>query len=253
VIVSVSVRCLALAAMAFLAGCATVENPAPALPARAASPALYTPPQEGEYRLQVGDTIAIRSYYDSQLNQEMLVRPDGKITALLIGEIAAAGLTPDELATQVRLPYRRLVGETDVTVAVVRSAGMNVYVSGEIRTPSMVPLDGGMTLLQAIARTGGTLPSAKTHNVLLIRNDGAGALSVYQVDIDKVLRNEASDVYLHRRDVVFVPKSEIAEAGQFVEQYVNAIVPRFLQVQLGWTWSSAHVTNRNPVVEFAPQ
>jgi polysaccharide biosynthesis/export protein len=240
----------AASAMALLAGCATTEHPAPVLPDREAAPALFVPPQEEEYRLQVGDTIAIRSYYESQLNQEVLVRPDGKITALLIGELKAAGLTPAELAANIRGPYRRMVGETDVTVAVLRAAGMNVYLSGEVRTPSMVPLDGGMTLLQALARTGGALPTAKTNSVLLIRNDGRGGLSVHRVDVDRILRAEASDVYLHRRDVVFVPRSEIAEAGLFVEQYVNAIVPRFLQVQLGW--NNARVTNRNAVVEVVP-
>lgn len=241
---------LALAGcLAALAACASQQYAAPALPEPAQAPALYAPQLDGEYRLQVGDSVAVRSYYDSQLNQEVMVRPDGRVTLLLVGEVMAAGLTPEELADKVRGPYRRMVGETDLTVAVVKSAGMSVYLSGEVRTPSLQPMDGSLTILQALARAGGTLPSANTGNVLLIRNRADGTLMVSKVDVEKILRNESPDVYLQRRDVLFVPKSEIAQAGQFVDQYINAIVPRFVQLQ--FNWASSRVTNRNPVVEFA--
>jgi polysaccharide export outer membrane protein len=232
------------------AGCAIVDYPAPPLPPREEAPSFYVPPIEQQYRLQVGDTLTIRSYFDSQLNQEVVVRPDGRISVLLIGDLQVAGMTPEELARRISEPYKRVVGGTDVTVAVKRSAGMNVYLSGEIKTPSLLQMDGNLTLLQAVARVGGTLASANTSNVLLIRNKDDGTLVVSKVDLEKILRNEAPDVFLNRRDVVFVPKSEIAQAGQFVDQYINAIVPRFVQLQLGWF--NTRVTNRNPI-QVSPQ
>jgi polysaccharide export outer membrane protein len=234
-----------------LGACTPVEYAAPALPLAAEAPALYAPVTEAEYRLQVGDSIAVRSYFDPQVNQEAVVRPDGRISLLLIGDLRAAGLTPEELASQVRGPYRRMVGNTDVTVTLLHSSGMSVYLSGEVRTPAMQPLEGDLTLLQALARSGGTLPSANTSNVLLIRNAADGRLNVSKVDVEKILRNESPDVFLHRRDVVYVPKSEIAQAGQFVDQYINAIVPRFVQLQLGWNFSRVHSTN--PILQVAPQ
>lgn len=237
-------------AIALAAGCAAVEYPAPPIPPAAQAPAYYAPPVEQTYRLQVGDTLAIRSYFDAQLNQEVVVRPDGRITVLLIGELLVAGLAPEEVAEKIREPYKRLVGNTDLTVALVKSAGLGVYLSGEIRNPSLLPLDGNLTLLQALARAGGVLASANRASVLLVRSDEAGKLTVSKVDLERILRGESPDVFLRRRDVVFVPKSEIAQAGQFVEQYVNAIVPRFVQLQFGWV--SSRVTNRNPVVEVVP-
>lgn len=247
-------RSLAGAAMILaLASCATVvEYKAPPLPAPEVAPALYSPTIDAEYRLQPGDTLAVRSYFDAQLNQEALVRPDGRISLLLIGELEAAGLTPGELGERVRGPYRRIVGNTDVTVTLVRSSGMSVYLSGEVRSPAVMPLDGDLTLLQAIARSGGTLPSANTSNVLLIRNGVDGALRVAKVDVEKILRNESPDVYLRRRDVVFVPKSEIAQVGQFVDQYINAIVPRFIQTQLGWYATRVTNANGNPTLQVTP-
>ncbi len=231
-------------------GCASVQYPATPLPERAQQPAYYQPSLEQDYRIQVGDTLAIRSYFDAQLNQEVAVRTDGRISLLLIGELSVAGMTPEELATKVRGPYQRLVGNTDLTVAVTRSAGMSVYLSGEIRAPALLQMDGSLTVLQAIARAGGLLPSANPANVLLIRNKGDGTLAVSKVDIDRILRNEAPDVFLLRRDVVFVPKSEIAQAGQFVDQYINAIVPRFIQLQLGWY--NTRVTNTDPAIQVNP-
>jgi polysaccharide export outer membrane protein len=244
-------RSAALAfSIALAAGCTAVEYPAPPLPPREEAPSLYVPPIDQDYRLQVGDTLAIRSYFDAQLNQEVVVRPDGRISVLLIGDLEVAGITPQELAGRIREPYKRLVGGTDVTVAVTRSAGMNVYLSGEVKSPSLLQMDGNLTLLQAMARAGGTLPSANTGNVLLIRNKNDGTLSVSKVDLERILRNEAPDVFLQRRDVVYVPKSEIAQAGLFVDQYINAIVPRFVQLQLGWF--NSRVTNSNPIVTVTP-
>lgn len=230
------------------AGCATREYPVPPLPTREEAPALYAPAAEQPYRLQLGDTIAVRSYFDSQLNQEVVVRPDGRISLLFIGDVVAADVTTEQLAERIRQPYRRLVGNTDLTVALVRGVGMNVYVSGEIKLASLLPLEGSLTLLQAITRAGGTLMSANTNNVLLLRNDDAGNLSVRKVDLEAILRGEAPDVPLRRRDVVYVPKSEIAQVGQFVDQYINAMVPRFIQFQFGW--SNIRTTNRNAAVEI---
>lgn len=235
--------------VALAAGCATVEYAAPALPPVDEAPELYVAPIEQQYRLQIGDTLAIRSYFDAQLNQEAVVRPDGRISVLLVGEMLVAGTAPTDLADRIKQAYRPLVGDTDLTVAVTRSSGMNVYLSGEVRTPSLQQMDGNLTLMQAIARAGGTLASANTGNVLLIRHREDGRLLVSKIDIEKILHNEASDVFLQRRDVIHVPKSQIAQAGQFVDQYINAIVPRFVQLQLGWSWSSSRVNNTNPVIQ----
>lgn len=238
--------------VAFATGCTTVaEYKAPALPAPTAAPELYKPPLLQDYRLQVGDALAIRSYFDSQLNQDVAVRADGRISAVLVGDTTAIGTTPTELAAKLREHYRGVIGDTDITVIVTRSAGMNVFLSGEIRNPSLLPLEGDLTLLQAVARAGGLLSSAHTTGVLLIRGGADGSLTVSMVDIEKVLRNEIPDVYLRARDVIHVPKTSIAQAGLFVEQYINAIVPRAVQLQFGWF--STRVTNRNPAVQIGVQ
>lgn len=241
-------RVVVAAALVVSAGCTTLDphQDTPVATPEAA-PALYEAPEVEEYRLQAGDSLAIRSYFDAQLNQDALVRTDGRISVLLLGELSVVGVTPQALAEQMRAGYRPLIGATDVTVTVTRSAGMNVFVSGEVKAPALLPLDGQLTVLQALARVGGTLPSAHTGSALLVRNRDDGTLTVSKLDIDRMLLGQAPDVRLRARDVLHLPRSPIAQAGLNIEQYVNAIVPRALQLQLGWI--SSRVTNRNPVVQ----
>lgn len=241
-------RIVVIAASLVAAGCAPLD-PYRATPevTPELAPSLYLPQAVQEYRLQAGDSLAIRSYFDAQLNQDALVRTDGRISVLLLGELQVVGVTPQALAEQMRERYRPLIGATDVTVTVTRSTGQNVFLSGEVKAPALLPLDGNLTVLQALARVGGTLPSAHTGSALLIRNRDDGTLVVSKIDIEKILRGETADPYLQPRDVLHLPRSPISQAGLFVEQYVNAIVPRALQFQLGWY--SSRVTNRNPVVQ----
>lgn len=238
-------RFFLLVAVALLAGCA-LSYPVADLPTAEEAPNFYRPQVEAQYRLQVGDGIAIRSYYDSQLNQEMVVRPDGRISVMLMGELKVVGMAPEELAGQIGKHYSRILNGTDVTVVLTHSANMNIFLSGELKNPSLLSLEGDLTLLQAVARSGGFLSSANTESVLLIRSLDEGKLEVRKINIEKILRNEAPDVYLRRRDVVFVPKSDIAQVGLFVDQYINAIVPRFVQVQFGWFRTTAK--NKDPAV-----
>jgi polysaccharide biosynthesis/export protein len=231
---------------ALVAACSNVGPLVQPLPPADAAASHYRPQIETAYRLQVGDALHVRSYYDTQLNQDVVVRPDGRISVLLIGELAVAGMTIAELSRDLGDQYDRRLNGTDVVVALARSANMNVYLSGEVRQPALLALDGDVTLLQAIARAGGVLPSANTDSVLLIRSRDDEGTEVRKISIDSILHGQAPDVYLRRRDVVYVPRSDIAQVGQFVDQYINAIVPHAIQFQFGWMRSSVH--NNNPAV-----
>lgn len=220
-----------------LAGCVqtpVVPETVPALPTPAEKPALYQPAIDEPYRLQPGDVLAVRSYADPALNQELTVRSDGRVTPVLIGDLEAADMSPEELRRRLLLVYRQLSPQVDVVVSVVRASGQLVYLSGEVRKPSMQRIEGHLTVLQAIAMAGGLLPSAQTSEVLLVRRVPGGMTQVMKMDIDRVLRNEAPDVYLTRSDVIHVPKTAIANVGTWVDQYINAVIPRSVLFTLGY-------------------
>lgn len=220
-----------------LSACTALSNPPVApLPSAADAPQLYEPPVAAHYRIQVGDKLALRSYYDAQLNQDVTVREDGRISVLLLQDVDVVGKTPAEVATMLTDGYAKAVNAADLTVSLAQSAGSMVYVGGEVRTQAQQPLGGPLTLVQALTAAGGFLPTANKQQVLILRHTDDNQLIVYQVNTDLILLNKAKDVYLRRNDVVHVPLSQVGEVGRFVDLYINRIIPEALRFNAGYTW-----------------
>ena len=145
--------------------------PAPRKPS--AAPATTTPVRtaatanQPEYRIGGGDKLQINVYKEADLTQSLQVRPDGRITLPLVGDIAAAGQTPMQLQRKLTESLREFVANPVVTVMVVEVADRVVYVMGEVNTPGAVPLKGPMTVLQALAVAGGFKDFAKGDTVVV--------------------------------------------------------------------------------------
>jgi len=246
------VALLAVSLSVVVAGCANTSA-IPKIPLAADAPEYYAPTLEPDYRIQVGDLLAIRSYYDSQLNQDVAVRVDGKISLLLLGDVDAVGKTLAELQTAIVDGYGAKLDAPEVTVVLARSAGMAVYLGGEVRVPSMQAMEGPLTLLQAISLSGGFLPSASTRQVLLLRHTPEGEFQVFQVDASAILANNSPDVYLRRHDIVFVPRSVIANIDKFVDQYINQVIPHAVLTTFGLQWQrtsgSISTSTTNTVIQ----
>jgi hypothetical protein len=78
------------------------------------------------------------------------------------------------------------------------------------------------------------LPTGNKQQVLIIRQTGDGHYRTLQANAEQVLRNEAGEIYLRRHDIVYVPKTEIAKVDQFVDQYINQIIPRSVNAVFGY-------------------
>jgi protein involved in polysaccharide export with SLBB domain len=182
-----------------------------------------SPPGQ-EYRLQVGDEIQLKFYLSPELDQEVIVRPDGRISLQLLDDVAAVGLTPVELDRIVTEEYRTELRDPKITVIVKRLAA-KVYVGGEVRQPRFVAHNGSLTALQAIFEAGGFIDTAEPSSVILLRrlNDDKGIAA--KLDLKKVIKAEAQDVALMPSDIIFIPKSTIAEVNLFVEQYITKLIP----------------------------
>jgi polysaccharide export outer membrane protein len=178
------------------------------------------------YRLTSGDALDVKFDYVPELNDTVTVRPDGYISLQRIGEVRVQGLTPGELSEQLRARYATLLKQPELTVIVRQFAVQRVFVGGEVATPGMVPLHGQVTCLQAILSTGGPRASARLSEVVLLRHIGENQAEAYKLDLTKVIAGTASDTVLRPFDVVVVPRSRIAKVGQFVDNYINALLPR---------------------------
>ncbi|MEJ0048619.1 MAG: polysaccharide biosynthesis/export family protein [Rhodospirillales bacterium] len=108
------------------------------------------------YRVQVGDELAVRLFLTPELNEDVTVRPDGRISTQLAEAVPAEGRTPEAIAVALRTGYASELRDPRITVEVKSYAPVRVYVAGEVFTPGEITTAGPPpTLLAAVARAGG--------------------------------------------------------------------------------------------------
>jgi len=174
---------------------------APTTPARATNT-----PTQPEYRIGSGDKLQINVYKEADLSQALQVRPDGRITMPLVGDLAAAGQTPMQLQRRLSESLREFVANPVVTVMVVEVADRTIYVMGEVNTPGAVPLKGPMTVLQALAVAGGFKEFANKGGIKVLRKTpGSDRVETIPFSYKDAVRNDASAFYLVEGDTVVVP------------------------------------------------
>ena len=185
------------------------------------------PALDAEYRIQVGDQLDIKLFYNSDLNEQAIVRPDGRISLQLVHEVMAAGLTPAELTRLLTEKYATELKKPELTVIVRSFGAQKVYVDGEVAKPGMFPLLGYVTILQAISQAGGLKESARTNEVVVIRHGANNKPLALVVNLDKI--HDGSDMHqnipLKSFDIVYVPRSDIANVNVWVDQYLRKNIP----------------------------
>jgi polysaccharide export outer membrane protein len=184
------------------------------------------PIQRGEYRLMAGDKLHIKFPYHHAKDQELPVRPDGKISLDVTGEILAEGLTPLELAEIIKERSSRFLKGPEVVVVVTGIGDRRVYVGGEVTRPGFVVIQEGMTPLQAVMAVGGFKDTAQKKDVLYIARGSGGEYNASRVDLEDVVMNGAPEIVrLAGNDIVYVPATRVANAGIFVKQYIRDLLP----------------------------
>ncbi len=182
---------------------ATTEtrNAASSSPTTGASTSATSSP---DYRLGAGDKIRIEVYKEPQLSQSLQIRPDGKITMPLIGDLVASGLTPVQLRDQLTTSFKDYVNNPVVTVMVVEALASSVYIMGEVNKPGTIALAGPTTVLQALAMAGGLGQWAKAGKIRILRNGDHGVETI-KFDYDAAIKGEGPLLYLQRGDTIIVP------------------------------------------------
>jgi protein involved in polysaccharide export with SLBB domain len=155
---------------------------------------------------------------------EATVRPDGFITLPVVGDVVAAGRTAAELNASVKAAYEPHYRGIDVST-IVRATPSNVfYVLGEVKTAGQFEFSHPSTLTQALARAGVDMDVAGLETVIVINTSAAKPVGrVYNVAALFAGKN-GEDTLLARDDVVFVPKSPIANADLWVNQYIERLL-----------------------------
>jgi len=187
-----------------------------------------------EYRIQPGDQLDIKLFYNPELNELLTVRSDGRITLQLVNDVIAAGLTPAELTAALTEAYAGELTNPKIAVIVRTSISDKVYVDGEVNRAGLVNLTGPTTVLQSIAQAGGMKDTAKTDEVLVLRRGEGRNVDVIRVNLKDALHGKepVQDISLRPNDIVYVPKSAIASINSWIDMYIRKNVP--LPIGIGY-------------------
>jgi polysaccharide export outer membrane protein len=186
--------------LAVLGVVALLATASPVL-AAAESAASITP---SDYKLGLGDKLRIEVYRDAQLSQSVQIRPDGKITLPLVGDLDATGRTPIELRDVIARQLKDYMTNPVVTVIVVETHPTVAYVTGEVNHPGAVAVqDDQLTVLQAIALAGGLKDFADTKKIRILRRSAKDG-QTDRFNYKDAIRGQAP-VYIHAGDTVVVP------------------------------------------------
>lgn len=182
-----------------------------------------------EYRIGILDELEIRVRYHERLNGVVKVRPDGRITLEDVGDVFVAEMTPSELDSFITKAYSVVVHAPEVTVIVRSFAGLAVYVLGEVDRPGIVEMKPRMTALQAITAASGPIRGANLSSVILLRRDMTGALKATRLNLKRsaIKAGAYQDLYIQPEDIVYVPKTFIANVNEFLAQVYDGLFPPF--------------------------
>ncbi|MDY6951332.1 MAG: polysaccharide biosynthesis/export family protein [Thermodesulfobacteriota bacterium] len=179
----------------------------------------------GDYQLRPGDVIQVRFFNSSDLDDKVMVGPDGKISLQLVGEVLAAGLTASQLDDVLTEEYLKYLQNANINVIVREYAGLRVYVGGEVGVPGFYSLKTNMSVLNVILAAKGWKESAKMESVILVRKGPGNRPVAMAIDLKPVIAGEQieNDIYVMPSDIVYVPKTWVAEAGMFVKQWLRDV------------------------------
>jgi polysaccharide export outer membrane protein len=159
-----------------------------------------------DYSIGPGDVLDISVWKVEELTKMVTVLPDGKIAFPLVGQLAAAGKTVDQLSKELEKKLVRFVPDVNLSVLVHQVNSMMVYVIGRVNNPGRFVLNSDVNVLQALAMAGGLNPFAEGGKIKIFRKEGEGT-EIIRFDYDDVTKGKdvGQNITLRRGDVIFVP------------------------------------------------
>jgi polysaccharide export outer membrane protein len=162
--------------------------------------------QSPDYTMNPGDTLDISVWKEEDLTKTAIVRPDGKFSFPLAGEVVAVNRTVAQIQAEITNRLKTYMPEPVVSVSVKGLDGCKVYVIGQVSKPGSFVMNPRITVLQALSLAGGMTPFAALNDIIVLRGAGAAqkSLSFHYGEVSKG-RNLNQNVTLESGDVVIVP------------------------------------------------
>ena len=158
------------------------------------------------YLLHPGDLLVVSVWKETDMQGEVLIRPDGGISFALAGELQAAGHTVADVTKMLETRVRKFIPDAVVTVTVKAINGSRVYVIGKVNHPGDFPLIGPMDVMQALSLAGGATPFADSNAIRVLRRSGDHQVSIafHYSDVEHGRRLD-QNILLQSGDTVVVP------------------------------------------------
>ncbi len=160
-----------------------------------------------DYVIGLEDILSVNVWKEPELSvKEVVVRPDGKISVPLVGDIQASGLTPMQLQERVSERMKEYVAAPSVTIVVLRIGSRSVSIVGQVAKPGIYYLGAPMTVLELLARAGGIGPDAEEKKIAIVRTEGGKTVS-YRFNYKDVSKGKhlEQNIELKNGDTVIVP------------------------------------------------
>ena len=159
-----------------------------------------------DYQLEPGDVLAVSVWKEEGLQLEVLVRPDGKLSFPLAGEIQGQGRSVEQVRQQITDGIAEYISDPVVTVSLIQNNGNRVYVLGRVNKPGEFGISRNIDVMQALAMAGGLTPFAVTKDIRILRRDDGVQQSIgfnYN-EVEKGI-NLGQNIVLQAGDVIVVP------------------------------------------------
>jgi len=159
-----------------------------------------------DYKVNPGDIISVAVWKEPDLQKDVLIRPDGKFSFPLAGDIQAAGNSVEQIRTELTKKLGRFIPDLVVSVSILAINGNKVYVIGQVNRPGEILANPAIDVMQALSVAGGANPFAQLNDISILRRTANGLVSIpfRYGDVEKGKRLE-QNIVLQAGDVVVVP------------------------------------------------
>jgi polysaccharide export outer membrane protein len=203
----IAMALLALACLAGVAANAQAAKPTPRA-AEKADPPAAKPAAAPQYTLGAGDVVAVDVWHEPEVSRTLPIRPDGRISLPLAGEILAKGRTTLELQDEIADKLKKYIDHPAVTVMLQQAESRRYNILGMVNHPGSVVLTQPTTILDAIAQAGGLRDFAHGNKIYLIRKRASDGVEIrFNFNYDKVSRGLApqQNIQVQPDDIIVVP------------------------------------------------
>jgi polysaccharide biosynthesis/export protein len=170
------------------------------------------------YRLQTSDVLELEYEYTPEYNQVATVEPDGTVRLKLLGSVKVAGESLDEAAKTIKDKASLSLNKPEITLTLKDFVKPHFTVYGEVSRPGTYDIHGAVTVLQAIALSGGVKDSSKETQVLLVRkmNADVAEVKVINTKLMASAKGAREDFELRPDDMLIVPKNRLGKIEPYV-------------------------------------